>query len=182
MEKSDYELITECLGGNQDAFAVLVARYKKFIYSIVYKYFKDIEDVNDISQEVFLKIYKSLDRYNPQFKFSTWSAKITVNLCLDILRKKRGNLVPMDEVENLLREYNTPELAYFEKEKTLQIQDAINKLPEKYKSLVILYHENGISYKEMSETLKQPMSIIKNRLHTARLMLKKSMICAGSNY
>jgi RNA polymerase sigma-70 factor (ECF subfamily) len=174
MEVSDIELIKECLDGKQEAFTTLVTRYKRFVYSIVYKYFKDMDDVNDISQEAFLKIYKSLDRYNPEYKFSTWIAKITVNVCLDLLRKNKMYFVPMEEVETVLKDNNTPEAAYIEKERTLQVQSAINKLPEKYRAVVLLYHEDGASYKEISEMLNQPLSIIKNRLHRARLMLRES--------
>jgi len=174
MEVSDIDLIKECLDGKQESFATLVTRYKRFVYSIVYKYFKDVDDINDISQEAFLKIYKSMGQYNPEYKFSTWIAKITVNLCLDVLRKKKMHFVPMEEVEMVLKDNNTPETAYVERERTLQVQSAINKLPEKYKEVVLLYHEDGASYKEISEILNQPLSIIKNRLHRARLILRES--------
>lgn len=181
VEISDYELIGECLNGNQNAFALLVTRYKKFIYSIVYKYFKNTEDVYDISQEVFLKVYKSLDKYNPQFKFSTWCGKIAVNMCLDMLRKKSVDFVPLEEIDVMAREYTTPEVVYLEKEQSLQISSAIEKLPEKYKSIFVLY-QKGISYKEMGEALNEPMSIIKNRLYRAKLMLKENLAGHGSLY
>jgi DNA-directed RNA polymerase sigma subunit (sigma70/sigma32) len=72
---TDQELIGLCLNGRQEAFSVLVTRYKKLIYSVVYNMINDKEEVNDISQEVFIRIYRALDRYNPEFKFSTWSVK-----------------------------------------------------------------------------------------------------------
>ncbi|MGE4284871.1 MAG: sigma-70 family RNA polymerase sigma factor, partial [Clostridia bacterium] len=89
LELTDYEIIQLCLKGDQDAFEGLVNRYKKLIYTIVYRILNDKEEANDIAQEVFIKLFLSLDKYNPEYKFSTWSAKVATNLCLDKLRKKK---------------------------------------------------------------------------------------------
>lgn len=176
MEKSDYEIIIECLEGDKDAFAVLVSRYKKFIFGIVYKHFNSMDEAEDIAQEAFLKIYKSLKLYNPQYRFSTWSAKITVNLCLDILRKKKISSVSLDEVDILARDNNTPESQYIENERIAMVHSAISKLPEKYSTIFSMYHEKGSSYKEIADKLELPISLIKNRLFRARLMLKESLL------
>ncbi|MCR4435716.1 MAG: sigma-70 family RNA polymerase sigma factor [Clostridiales bacterium] len=175
LEVTDYELVQKCLQGDQDSFAELVSRYKKLIYSVVYKFINDREEVDDISQEVFIRIYKSLVGYNPQYKFSTWSVKIATNLCLDIIRKKKVNSVPMEEIERVSTEEDTPERKYLSKERALEIRQAIMELPEKYRTPILLYHQKGASYKEMSRMLNQPMSIIKNRLFRARLMLRNSV-------
>lgn len=175
MQLTDVELIEKCLNGEQFYFEELVTRYKKLIYSTVYHYIKDSEEINDVSQEVFLRIYKSLRSYNGQYKFSTWAVKITSNLCLDILRKKRLNASPIEEIENISREEDTPEKKYLSKEKTLAIQRAINNLPEKYRTPIIMYHQKGISYKDIAVLLDQPMSIVKNRLFRARLALRESL-------
>ena len=89
MELTDYEIIQKCLSGRQEYFEELVTRYKKLIFSVVYNMINDKEEVSDISQEVFIRIYRALDRYNPEYKFSTWSVRIATNLCLDILERKR---------------------------------------------------------------------------------------------
>lgn len=175
MEKTDYELISECLEGNKDAFAGIVSRYKKFIFGIVYKHFNSMDEAEDIAQEVFLKIYRSLKQYDPQYRFSTWSAKITVNYCLDILRKKKMSMVSLDEVDILARDNHTPEDEYIQNERIAMMRNAINKLPEKYRSIFCMYHEQGTSYKEIAEKLELPMSLIKNRLFRARLMLRESL-------
>lgn len=175
MEMTDYELVTKCLQGEQESFAELVSRYKKLIYSVVYYYIKDREEINDVSQEVFLRIYKSLASYNPQFKFSTWSVRIATNLCLDMIRKRRLNSVPIEEIEAVSKDEDTPEKRYLGKERSAQIRKAIAELPEKYRTPIILYHQKGASYKEMADLLNQPMSIIKNRLYRARLILRGSM-------
>ncbi|MCX7842906.1 MAG: sigma-70 family RNA polymerase sigma factor [Clostridia bacterium] len=175
MSLTDYEVIEKCLKGDQDAFAELVTRYKKLVYSVVCHYIKDAEEANDVAQEVFLRIYKALASYNTQYKFSTWAVKISTNLCLDILRKKKVESVPIEEIEVLSREEDTPEKKYLCKERTEVIRRAISKLPEKYRKPIIMYHQEGMSYKDMADKMKEPMSIIKNRLYRARLMLRESI-------
>jgi len=182
MQLTDQELVKECLDGNQEMFAELVAKYKKLIFSVVYNYIRDREEIDDVCQEVFLKIYKSLDSYNPQYKFSTWSVKIATNYCLDILRKKKLHSVPIDEIESISREEDTPESKYISRERTAEIRKAIEKLPEKYRIPIILYHQNGMSYKEMAQILNKPLSIIKNRLYRARLTLRESLLSPQCKY
>jgi len=171
----DRELIEMCLNGNQDSFAELVRRYKKIIYCTVSYYIKDKEEVNDLAQEVFLRIYKNLKSYNSEYKFSTWSVRITRNLCLDCLRKKKLQISSLDACENVASSDDTPESKYISNERRIEVRNMINKLPEKYKTLLILYHNKGLSYKEMAQKLGEPMSIIKNRLYRARMALKENL-------
>ncbi len=175
MQLSDYELVRKTLDGDQNSFAELVSRYKKLIYSVVYHYIKNREGMDDICQEVFIKVYKALPTYNPQFKFSTWCVKITTNLCVDTIRRKRVNLVPMEEIESVSRESDTPEKRYISRERSVEIRKAITRLPEKYRTLIVLYHQKGMSYKEMAAMLNKPMSMIKNRLYRARFILRESL-------
>ncbi|MDP4092479.1 MAG: sigma-70 family RNA polymerase sigma factor [Bacillota bacterium] len=175
MELSDYELIQKILEGDADLFSELVTRYKKLIYSIVYNMIKDREEVNDISQDVFIRIYQALNRYNPEYKFSTWSVKIATNYCLDILRKKKIDSVPIDEISHVPNSKDTPESRYIKKEQSRMIREAIEELPEKYRIPIILFHQNGLSYEEITKILNEPMTIVKNRLYRARLILKDKL-------
>ena len=135
----------------------------------------DREEVSDVSQEVFIRIYKALDRYDPKYKFSTWAVRIATNLCLDIYRKKKVNSAPIEEIEDFSDGVETPEESYLRKERTDRLRRAIQELPEKYRVPIILFHQNGLSY-EMTRVLGQPMTIIKNRLYRARLMLKEALM------
>jgi len=176
LELTDYDLIQKCLAGQQECFGELVARYKKLIFSVVYNMINDREEVSDISQEVFIRIYKALDRYNPEYKFSTWAVRIATNLCLDIHRKKKINAAPIDEIKDLTDGVDTPEASYLQKERSERIREAIQALPEKYRTPIILFHQNGLSYEEMTRVLGEPMTIIKNRLYRARLMLREALM------
>lgn len=176
MESTDYELIRKCLAGQPQYFEELVTRYKKLIFSVVYNMINDREEVGDISQEVFIRIYKALDRYNPEYKFSTWAVRIATNLCLDIYRKKKVDSMPIEEIGDVSSGIDSPEESYIKKERTERIHKAILSLPEKYRMPIILFHQNGLSYEEMTKVLGEPMTIIKNRLYRARLMLREALM------
>ncbi len=178
MEPSDYGLIQSCLAGNQEAFAGILNRYKKPVYSVIYNLMGNSTEVNDLFQEVFIRIYKSLDSYNPEFKFVTWAAKIATNLCLDRLRQKKPALVPVEEIEISDSEAN-PEDQFLARERTMLIRRAVDQLPEKYRMPVVLFHQQGVSYEEIAGILNQPLSIIKNRLYRARLMLRERLCSDG---
>lgn len=175
MELSDYDIIKRVLSGEQELFSELVSRYKRLVYSVVYNMLNDQQEVNDVSQEVFIRIYQSLGRYNPEYKFSTWTVKIATNLCLDILRKKKVESLPMEDIVETASSADTPEARYLKKERSKRIRDAIEELPEKYRLPVVLFHQNGMSYEEMMKVLDEPMTIIKNRLYRARLMLRDKL-------
>ena len=177
LELTDYEIVQRCLNGDGQSFDELVLRYKRLIYNVVYNLTKDKEEVDDISQEVFLKIYKSLDKYNPEFKFSTWSVTIARNLCVDLLRKKKVSVTAIEEIEGVSRDLNTPENRYLNKEKALGIRKAIEDLPENYRTPIVLYYQKGKAYKEIAEMLNLPVTIVKNRLYRARQTLKESVAC-----
>lgn len=176
MERTDYELVKECTEGNKDAFSELVARYKRLIYSVAYKFSKDSDEVNDLAQDAFIKIYKSLSKYDSQYKFSTWSVKVATNICLDHVRRKKLNFISLEEIENFTGSNNSPEEYYLRKEKSQALKSAIESLPEIYRVPIVLYHQKGMSYKEIAEKLGKPMSIIKNRIFRARHTLKESLV------
>jgi len=175
LEYSDTELVQKCLNGENDAFEQMVDRYKRLVYSVAINMFKDREEVYDVSQEVFIKIYKSLDKYNSEYKLSTWIVRITTNHCLDILRKKKPQTVSLDKVAEVSRKKDTPEERYINKEEKKELRDAIGSLPEKYRLLIILYHRQGLSYDEIAKITGEPMSIVKNRLYRARQMLREML-------
>jgi RNA polymerase sigma factor (sigma-70 family) len=175
VENSDAVIIQKCLDGNTEAFSELVTRYKKLIYGITYRLAEDPQEAGDLSQEAFLKIFKSLNQYKVEYKFSTWAVKITTNLCLDWKRRKKGRTVPLEEVQGVISSFHTPESEYLKKELKQTVRDALDELPEKYRIPLILFHQAGLSYEELTEILKEPMSIIKNRLYRARLMLKDKL-------
>lgn len=133
------------------------------------------EEAEDITQEVFIKIYNSLSKYDPEFKFSTWALRITSNLCVDWLRKRKGETIPIEEVYDLKDDGLTPEDEYISKERQKRVQAAIDKLPDKYKELIVLFHHRNLSYQEIMNITGETLTIVKNRLYRARQMLKDEL-------
>ncbi len=171
---TDYELIEESIKGNHDCFSELISRYKNLVYSIVLRMVKDNEEANDLAQEVFIRIYQNLDKYRPEFKFSTWIMRITTNICIDNRRKKRAEFVQIDENLELQCDYkDSPEETLLRKERRKKISEALEALPDMYKIPIILYHKNGLSYAEISKQINEPLTKIKNRIFRGRKMLKE---------
>lgn len=179
MERSDQELIAAVLGGNQEAFAEIVARYRRTIYSVVHHMAYDPHEANDLFQEAFIRIYQSLDRYESRSKFSTWAVRIATNLCIDRRRRRRDELVAAEDFPDIPDRSENPEEQFINAERTARLRQAIKKLPDKYRIPVILFHQEGLAYEEMAEVLRWPMSMIKNRLYRARLMLRDTLIADG---
>ncbi|WP_425446305.1 RNA polymerase sigma factor [Dethiothermospora halolimnae] len=171
----DKEIVNRCLDGDGDVFKELVTRHKKKIYNIAYKFTFNKEDALDITQEIFIKAYNSLEKYNPKYKFSSWILKMTTNYCLDIKKKKRVNTVELNTKLKNDKTTTSAEDVFIHKENKKIIKDAINNLSKEYRVLIILYHNENLSYKEISETLNLPLTKVKNRLYRARNMLKENL-------
>jgi RNA polymerase sigma-70 factor (ECF subfamily) len=184
LEQDDYKIIQQILRGDKEAFAILVERYKKQVFNVAYRMTNDVEVSMDISQEAFVKIYRNLEQYNPQYKFSSWLLKSVNNLCVDFFRTRRDTTTSLDVImdsgaEGFVTGRNSVpssadevESAESRKELRSLLKDAISQLPLDYKSVVVLRHLQNLSYKEISSILNLPMGTIKARIFRARKMLK----------
>ncbi|WP_058486311.1 RNA polymerase sigma factor [Defluviitalea phaphyphila] len=178
----DYEIVQRCLNGEKEMFEELISRYKNLVYSIILRMVSDSEEANDLAQEVFIKIYKNLDKYNPKYKFSTWVMKITTNLVIDARRKQKQSPI---YIEDMLHETSTnesPEEGYLRQERSKEVRDALNTLPDMYKIPIILFHQQGLSYQEIANVINEPLSKVKNRIFRARKMLKNYLSKEGEIY
>jgi len=175
---TDFELIQSCLDGNNDCFAELVTRYKNLVYSIILRMVTDREEANDLAQDVWVKIYKNLDKYYPDYKLSTWIIRITTNHVIDYRRKKKQAVVPLDDVsyEIAAPSDDSPEEIYLKTERTRQLAKVINNLPDMYKLPIVLYHQQGLSYQEIADAINEPLSKVKNRIFRGRKMLKDTIV------
>ncbi|MFZ5968217.1 MAG: RNA polymerase sigma factor [Bacillota bacterium] len=175
MKESDNEIVQRILKGDGELFGELIDRYKNAVYSLCYRMVGSQEEAKDLAQEAFIKAYHSLDKYNPEYKFSTWILKVATNLCIDYLRKKKVQTMPIDERLSMPYDTASAEDMYLHKQNQKEIVNAIEELPEEYKILILLYHKEGLSYQSICDTLDLPMSKVKNRLHRARSMLKERL-------
>ncbi|MGI6124749.1 MAG: RNA polymerase sigma factor [Acetivibrionales bacterium] len=172
----DIVQIRKCLSGQKDTFEYLVTKYKNLVYSIALNSLINKNEAADVTQEVFLKAWANLSRYNPEFSFKTWIARITVNHCINLNQKsKRITTWDDEEMEKIVADSESPEEATLDGERRKDIIDAINSLPEKYRIVIQLYHQQSLSYEEICNITSNPMSIVKNRIYRARKMLAEKL-------
>ena len=175
MPLTDAQIVDNILQGDSSGFQELVARYQKPVFGICYRMLRQREEAEDVSQEVFIKAYRYLKQYNHEHKFSSWILKIATNTCIDAIRKKRLDTLPLDEEIKTNQEDVSAERAFLQEEAHREIESAIAALPPDYRMVILLYHHQGQSYQEIAEGLDIPMSMVKNRLFRARKQLKESL-------
>lgn len=178
---SDETLVRRSLEGDRWAFTELVDRYKGPIYNLAYRMLRQREDSEDVAQEVFLHVFRALDKFDPEQRFSPWIYRIASNLCLDKLRKNKNIAVSLDaplaEDRGLYRQVPDPAAGPPEitedAETRREIQSAIDALPEKYRLIVILRHTRDLAYEEIAEAMDLPLGTVKTRLFRAREFLRR---------
>lgn len=173
-------IIQKAREGDMEAFSQLVGLYKKAVFNLCFRMLGDRDEAEDASQEAFIKIYKGLKSYNMQNKFSTWGLKIASNTCIDFIRKRKVQTVPIEDYD--ISGDSSPEKSYMSYETKKDIESAVKKLPEKYRIMIVYYHFMNLSYQEISNILNEPMTIVKNRLYRARLMLRDSLFEREGGY
>jgi RNA polymerase sigma-70 factor (ECF subfamily) len=180
----DRTLVARILGGDRDRFTELVTRYEKRVINYVYRITHRYEDAHDLAQEIFVKVYLALDRYDPKYQFSTWLFRIAQNSAIDALRKKAISEVslskpPDEESGGKEREFAddgiSPYRALKNKQLAAAIDAAVEKSPRDYRELIQLRHFAELSYEEIASMKKLPLGTVKNKLFRARNLLKESL-------
>ena len=179
MGMEELKLISRCKNNDVDAFEELISNYENKIYNLCNYMLKNKEDALDASQEVCLKIYRSISKFKGDSKFSTWVYRITYNTCMDFI-KKRKDEISFDEVTNfeLQREARTDEIIE-SKELKLEIKKSILKLSNDFRTMIILRDVNGLSYQEIADILSIEVGTVKSRLNRAREALRNELIKNG---
>lgn len=179
------ELIASAAAGDNDAFGRIVSLYEKLVYNTVKIRVKQNEDALDVSQEVFIKIWKALPNYRGDCRFSTWIYRIAVNASLDFLRKYSGEAPENifsggdDEPEREIADegnVSSPEEALDRSETVNSVRHAIKMLPEDMQQVILLRDIEGYSYAEIADMLEIEMGTLKSRLNRARESLKEKLI------
>lgn len=176
----ELELIKRCKSDDVDAFEKLIVMYEDKIYNLCHYLLKNNEDALDASQEVCLKIYKSISAFKGDSKFSTWVYRVTYNTCLDHIKKRKDEL-PYDDVINPETTQSEGRIEDIVEKKELkqEIKNSIKKLSNDFRTIIILRDIDGLSYQEISEILKIEVGTVKSRLNRARESLKKELIKNG---
>lgn len=166
----DFILIKAFIKGNDTTFRTLVLKHKEKVRNLVFLTLGDVEFVDDISQDVFISVYHKLKEFRFESKFTTWLYRITVNKCRDYLRKKRVRsiFVPIKDSDT---EYSTGPFSENVDIPNL-VRSAIEKLPEKLRTPLVMRDIDGFSYKEIADQMGTEVGTIKSRIFRARESLK----------
>ncbi len=180
---TDEVLISRFQSGDENAFVELVNRYKDKLTNFVFYFLKDEEHSEDIVQETFIRLYKKKHYYKEIAKFSTWIYTIARNLANTELRKKsRTKIMYLSQMSKDKKDYDLkssePELNNNIENEFLmkEIHIAINKLPENYKSVIILRDIQGLGYEQISNIVGVPLGTVKSRINRARLQLQVDLM------
>lgn len=176
----DTQIIDEILNGNIDAFEKLVDKYQKLIFNFAFQITSNLNDAQDISQEVFIKIFKNLHKCKGKPSIKTWVYTITYNTSIDFIRKRNPKILsfdkPVDKEGDFIMEMPsdepTPEQILIFKENVKNIQNSIDKLNTSFKTMIFLRDIKGLSYNEIAEITNLNVGTVKSRLNRARVCLK----------
>ena len=181
MKKTDEEVVVDYLNGNKDSFTEIVNRYLKMIYNFSYRLTGNEKVAEDITQEVFLKAWKNLKKFDTTKSFKTWIFSITKNTCIDYLRKRKD--VPMSLFEsedggnivkdNLTDEELKADEIFIQVEDKKKIEKIITKLSIIQKEVIILKYVNEMSLSEVSEVLQMSKDTVKSHHRRALIKMKK---------
>lgn len=173
---NDAELINQILNGNMNAFTFLVNRYQKLVVHITGRLIQRQDELEDVCQEVFMKVYQNLGKYRNECKLSTWIATIAYNTSINYLRKfKKGDEVDPDDSVALrnLTDYKTDD---FEKADLHRyIREQIENLPVQYRTVLTLFHLEEFSYQEIEQITGMPEGTIKSYLFRAKALLREKL-------
>ena len=188
LDPTDEALVRSVLSGDRDRFELLVERYQTRLVNYLYRMVRNLEEAHDLTQEVFIRVYQALDRYDSQYRFSTWLFRVAQNAAIDVIRKRRIQLVPLtrraDEGGEAMVDLELPDgqpsalESLQDRELVASIRAAIDTLPWEYRELILLRHYGELAYEEIAEVKAMPLGTVKNKLFRARQMLKQHLLGA----
>jgi RNA polymerase sigma-70 factor (ECF subfamily) len=182
--RADLKLIRRCKRGEEAAFQEVLDRYRTPIYNLCWRMTRNDEDARDLAQEVFIKVFRLLDRYDEQYAFSSWLFRIATNHCIDHLRRQRLRFMSVerdgagedDEAEMQIPSPGPEPDVVMERRQALEkLEEVIAELPPHYRVITLLRHDQQLSYEEIAETLQLPLGTVKARIHRARNMIQQML-------
>ncbi len=175
-------LVRRCLAGDERAFRELVERYQPQVYSLALHMVRRVEDAEDVTQETFIRVFRALGRYDLARPFGAWLMTITSRLCIDHIRRRKFSPISLTQREpGSDEEYSIdvrdpglkPDERVVHAEEERRSVELIDSLPPHYRIVVLLRHQQQLSYEEIAEALTLPLGTVKARIHRARALLKE---------
>jgi len=183
MLDEDQTLIRRILKGEKAAFEELMRRYNKKIYNFVIRMVRNDDVAIELTQDFFIKIFTIVDKYNFQYKFSTWAYRICHNLVIDYIRKNVQPVHSLDDEtvssrelvqsENISRDDGFKSLA--DAETRISLWRAVDQMPLKYRELILLRYIQDLKYEEIADIMELPVGTVKNRIFKAKEILRQEI-------
>lgn len=180
-EQDDVQLVKASQQGNQDAFSILVQRHQRRVFNLSLRMLQDDEDANEIAQEAFLAAWQGLPSFRGEACFTTWLYRITYHCCLRQLeqrKRERSLQVAIQEeqiLEEVSKEKRAEEISEIGDQRAI-VREQVEKLPARYRVVLILRHFQEMTYEEIATLLSMPVGTIKTHLFRARNLLKKRLL------
>lgn len=188
--QEDYDLVLRAIDGEQKAYTILLERYRNSIFHMMLKMVNNREDADDLTLEAFGKAFNKLPSYAPRYAFSTWLFKIAINNCIDYIRKKRLNLLSIDDpIEpNSDHDYSSnirssnldPEECFIRQQRLKLMRTVLSKLSLKYRLMIELRFFEELSYDEIAKELDIPLGTVKAQLFRAKEILYNLLQSPGA--
>ncbi|HEX6308576.1 MAG TPA: sigma-70 family RNA polymerase sigma factor [Longimicrobiales bacterium] len=185
---TDQQVVLLAREGRERAFRELIGRYQRPVFSLIYRLVRDREKAEDLAQDTFVKVLNAIDRYDPQYKFSSWIFKIAHNTGLDHLRRREPDTLSLDgsphartaaevEASTITPESRdeTPEQYAQNRELGSEIESAIGTLRAEYRTAILLCHVEGRPYEEIAEIMDVPLGTVKTYIHRGRKELMQRL-------
>ena len=174
---NDSELIPRAASGDRSAFQTLVERYRPMVYRVAYQFAGNHHDADDIAQEVFIKVYRSLDRFRQDSQFTSWLYRIAMNACIDYRRRQAPSGGSAEEAELVLmntpEETPGPEDRAYAGELGAALETAVKALPAGQRLVFVMRHHEGLKLSEIAEALGLAEGTVKRQLHAAVHRLRR---------
>ncbi|HUQ18255.1 MAG TPA: sigma-70 family RNA polymerase sigma factor [Gemmatimonadaceae bacterium] len=185
---TDVEVVALAQQGKEAAYRELLLRYERPVFSLIFRMVRDRETAEDLAQETFVKVLNNIDRYSPDFKFSSWLFKIANNLTIDHLRRRRLDTISIEGAPDAVTAESakatsisvvagdeSPLAELESRELGQSIERAIAKLRPEYRACIMLRHVEDKSYEEIAEIVKLPLGTVKTYIHRARHELRVAL-------
>jgi len=180
LQKSDEVLVEETRKGNKKSFELLIIKYEKPIFNLIFHFTKDREAVADLAQETFLKAFRAVHSFEGKSSFYTWLRRIAINNSINYLHTRGYTSLdsePLDvEIRNLSdNTFGTPEKNLLQEESASLVRKAMDSLPNRLRSILLMREFEDMTYEEIADTLKCPVGTVRSRLFHARRLLKEKL-------
>ena len=175
--RNDFNLVSKAKEGDQKAYAEIMQRYKDSLYFMALKMVNNKDDAMDLTVETFAKAFENLEKYKPEYAFSTWLFRIATNNSIDFIRKKRLNVISLDSLTEeqgedkylqVRAEGLNPEETSIRKQESEKLKNMVEQLPLRYRTLIVLRYYEELSYEEIAKQVDIPIGTVKAQLFRAR--------------